>query len=336
MTNSSSGSRLSARIGTFRRLEVLLKVAESGGIVSAAEQLHLTQPSASTHMRKLAESIDMPLYEVVGRKLKLTDAGRIVVQSGRQIFDCLAQLEMQLNELQGLQAGRLSIAVVTSANYFIPHLLGPFCKRFPGIEVDLQVGNRSQILERLYDNLDDLYFFSEPPQDERIEAVPLIPNPLVVIASRDHPLARRKRLRWEEVAEERLIVREPGSGTRDAVEQFLASKGRALSQQMTIASNEAVKHAVMAGMGLAIVSGHTLDQGDREDLAVLPVAGFPLQQQWCLVSARDRSASLVAKTFREFLLGEGLEMLKDGLQHWEKYHRPKLPKEPPIVGGKKG
>ena len=126
-------------------------------------------------------------------------------------------------------------------------------------------------------------------------------------------------------------MRETGSGTRHTVSQFLAEQGLEVREQMTIASNEALKHSVMAGLGLAVVSGHILDQGDREDLSILPVAGFPLQQYWYLVNAKERATSVVARTFREFLLGEGLEILKDGMSYWEKHHRPKLPKQPPIV-----
>ena len=331
MKNSTPVPRLASRIGTLRRLEILLRVAESGGIVSAAEQLHLTQPSASTHLRKLAEGIDMPLYELVGRRIRLTEAGDQVVQAAREISGSIERLEMRLSELQGMQAGRLSLAVASSANAFIPHLLGPFCKRFPGIEVDLQVGNREQLLERLEYNLDDFYFVSDPPSNTALEAVPLISNPLVVIASREHPLSHKRKLRWSDVAGERFLVRETGSGTRHTVSQFLAEQGLEVREQMTIASNEALKHAVMAGLGLAVVSGHILDQGDREDVAILPVEGFPLQQFWYLVNARERTTSVVARTFREFLLGDGLEILKDGMSYWEKHHRPKLPKQPPIV-----
>lgn len=331
MKNITPVPRLAARIGTLRRLEILLRVAESGGIVNAAEQLHLTQPSASTHMRKLAEGLDTALYDVVGRRIKLTEAGEQVVVAAREIFGALERLEMRLSELQGMQAGRLSLAVASSANAFIPHLLGPFCKRFPGIEVDLQVGNRDQLLERLDSNLDDFYFVSDPPADVSLDAVPLISNPLVVIASRDHPLARKRKLSWQQVFNERFLVRELGSGTRHTVNQFLAERGLALREQMTITSNEALKHAVMAGLGLAIVSGHTLDKGDREDLAILRVADFPLPQFWYLVTARERVTSVVARTFRDFLLGEGRDILRDGLSYWEKHHRPKLPRQPPII-----
>ena len=228
MKNSTPVPRLASRIGTLRRLEILLRVAESGGIVSAAEQLHLTQPSASTHLRKLAEGIDMPLYELVGRRIRLTEAGDQVVQAAREIFGSIERLEMRLSELQGMQAGRLSLAVASSANAFIPHLLGPFCKRFPGIEVDLQVGNREQLLERLEHNLDDFYFVSDPPSNTALEAVPLISNPLVVIASREHPLSHKRKLRWSDVAGERFLVRETGSGTRHTVSQFLAEQGLSL------------------------------------------------------------------------------------------------------------
>lgn len=317
--------RLPARIGTFRQLEILLKVAECGGVAAAAEQLHLSQPSASMQLRKLSDNIGLPLYEVLGRRIRLTDAGHTVVRYAREVFDCMGRLEMELADLQGMRAGRLSLGVVSSAEYFIPHLLGPFYRRYPNIEVDLQVGNREQLSERLQANRDDLYFFGQLPDIAQIEAEAVGPNHLVVIAARAHPLARRKRLSWADVASEQFIVREEGAGTRAAIEAHLSTQGLQLRHQMSIASNEGIKHAVLARMGLAIVPALTLDEGDAQDLVQLPVSGFPIEGHWHLVSRANKTYSVVAQTFRDYVLSEGREMLREALVYWETHHRPKLP-----------
>lgn len=325
MTAAPPPGRLPARIGTFRQLEILLRVAECGGIAAAAARLHLSQPSVSMQLRKLSDSVGLPLYEVLGRRVHLTEAGYATVQHAREVFECLARLEMTLNQLQGMQAGHLSLGVVHSAEYFIPHLLGPFYRRYPQIEVSLHVGNHAQLAERLHHNLDDLYFFGHPPDEPNAERVVVGPNRLVVVAPRSHPLAGRKRLRWPDVADEQFIVREEGAGTRLAAEMHLQRLGLSLHHKMTIASNEGIKHAVLARMGLAIIPTLTLDEGDQQELVALPVAGFPIKGHWYLVHRTGKTFSVVAQTFRDYVLSEGRTMLRGALAYWEKHHRPKLP-----------
>lgn len=317
--------RLPARIGTFRQLEILLKVAECGGIAAAAAALHLSQPSASMQLKKLADSVGMPLYEVLGRRVRLTAAGQTVARHAREVFDTMNRLEMELAELQGLRAGTLRLGVVSSAEYFIPHLLGPFCRRYPQIEVALTVANRAALAERLRANRDDLYFFGLPPEGEALDIEPVGPNHLVVIAAGAHPLAGRRRLTWNDVAAEPFIVRESGSGTRAALEAHLAERGVGLARRQTIASNEGIKHAVLARLGLAVVPTLTLDEGDSRELVALPVAGFPIKGQWHLVSHADKRHSVVARGFRDYVLSEGRTMLAEALRYWETHRRPKLP-----------
>lgn len=325
MTKPTTTGRLPARIGTFRQLEILLKVAECGGIAVAAEQLHLSQPSASMQLRKLADSIGMPLYEVVGRKIVLTEVGHTMVRYAQEVFDCMGRLEMELANLQGMQAGHLSLAVVSSAEYFIPHLLGPFYRRYPDIEVALQVGNRSALSERMQSGLDDLYVFGYPPDIEQMEMEVVGPNPLIVIAPRSHPLASRKKLSWSDIQHEQFILREEGSGTRAAIEAHLQRQGQQIQHKMTIASNEGIKHAVLARMGLGIVPTLTLDEGDQQDLLELPISGFPIEESWYLVSRSNKTFSVVAQTFRDYVLTDGREMLQEALQYWAQHRRPKLP-----------
>ena len=325
MTASQAIGRLPARIGTFRQLEILIAVAEHGGIAAAASRLHLSQPSASMQLKKLAESVGQPLYEVIGRKVQLTAAGQTVVQHAREVFDCMGRLEMELAELQGMQAGYLRVGVATSAEYFLPHLLGPFYRRYPKIEVDLHIANRATLLERLLANTDDLYVFGGLPEHPRIDREPLGANHLVVIAPRSHPLAVSDSLVWADVADEQFIVREVGAGTRAVVDAHLTRHGLDLKHQMTIASNEGIKHAVLARMGLAVVPAITLDEADAEDLVQLPLAGFPIEEQWHLAWRHQKTFSVVAETFRGYVLSEGRNMLADAITYWENHHRPKLP-----------
>lgn len=317
--------RLANRISTFRQLEIIRQLARDGSIGAAAESLHLTQPTVSMQLKKLSTAIGMPLYEVVGRKLKMTEAGAALAASAEKVFDEIDHLTMHLNALQGLQAGQLKLSAVTTAEYFIPHLLGPFCQRFPNIELALEVGNRSRIVDRLKENEDDCYFFSHPPEDPGLEAIPFVPNPLVVIASRKHPLAKkRKPIPWETLANEHFLVRESGSGTRLTIKQFLEQRQLSFGPITTIASNEGIKHGVMAGLGLAVVSAHTLNEGDLVNLTELNVEGFPIEQSWYCVYLRDKELSPIAKTFIEFLLGDGQKMLGSALNYWRQHRRPKV------------
>ncbi|WP_131811766.1 LysR family transcriptional regulator [Paraglaciecola hydrolytica] len=317
--------RLASRIGTFRQLEILMAVAETGGIVAAAERLHLSQPSVSMQMRKLAESIGLPLYEMVGRRMTLTHAGELVFAHAKEIFACTDRLEMSLNQLQGLLLGKLSIGIVSSAEYFSPHLLGPFCRRYPQIEISLEFGNRKNILQRMQQNLDDLYIFGYPPQEQDIEATSMGINHLVLIAPHSHPLAAQSSLTWQDLSNELFILREEGSGTRLATELQLAKLGHSLDKHINIASNEGIKHAVLARMGLAIVPALSLDEGNQKDVVQLPVEGFPLSDNWHVVNRKDKVFSVIAKLCRDYLLGEGKNMVDEATQYWEKNHKPKLP-----------
>ena len=217
-------SRLHSHIGTLRQLEILLAVYEHDGITAASEALHLTQPTVSAQVKKLTNAIGTPLYNQVGRKLIFTDAGLATVATARKVLDQFAQLDMQLADLRGLKSGTLKLAVVTTSKYFIPHLLGPFCKRYPDVDIQLKVGNRRQILERLLEGSDDFYVISHPPEDTKLEKIELLPNPLVAISAGKHSLSQRKHISITDLCNERFLMREAGSGTRYAIEEFLRKK----------------------------------------------------------------------------------------------------------------
>jgi len=301
--------RLLAKLGTLRQLEIFLKVAELGSIARASEQLHLTQPSVSIQVRKLSEAIGLPLYEVIGKKLKLTEAGREVAATGREVFEVVNRLDDTINDLKGLQSGTLSIAVVTTAKYFLPYILAPFCELYPGVEIELHIGNRAKVIERLGANLDDLYFVSELPEDLGVESYPFLPNPVAVIASKDHRLAKRKRMRWQDIENERFIMREQGSGSLVGVQTYLDENGHQIRDSLTIESNEAIKHAVMANMGISIISAYILGNADADGLTQLNVSGFPILSQWQLVHLKEKRLSTVAQRFLEFTLENARELL---------------------------
>ncbi len=324
--SSITRGRLRARIGTYRQLEILLSVADCGGIAAAADHLNLSQPTVSAQMRKLSDAIGIPLYEIFGRRLALTQAGELVVEHARQIFDCTDRLEMALSHLKGLESGRLSVGVVRSAESYMPHLLGPFLRRHPGIEVSLHVANQSVLYERLQENLDDLCFFGAPPSCPLdVEAVALADNHLLIIAPSDHPLAGRQQVEWADIAREQFIIREEGAGIRMVVDRHLDQLGYELRHRMSVASNEGIKHAVLARLGLAIIPSLCLNEGDQRELVSLPVAGFPLCGSWYLVHRADKVFSVAAQAFKHYLLNEGREMLVEALGYWERHGRPRLP-----------
>ncbi len=325
MTALFPKGRLASRIGTFRQLEILLAVAETGGIVAAAERLHLSQPSVSMQMRKLSEGIGLPLYEMAGRRIILTHAGEMVVAHAREIFDCTNRLEAALYQLQDALIGKLSLGIVSSAEYFSPHLLGPFCRRYPQLELSLQFGNSKAMLERLQQNLDDLYIFGDPPQDPGLMVTPMGVNHLVAIAAQSHPLASRTSLSWQDLANEQFILREAASGTRIATEKLLAASGYSINKHIVIASNEGIKHAVLARMGIAIVPALSLDHGQQQDLVQLPIAGFPLTDHWYVVHRQHKDFSVIAQLCRDYLLGEGKNMVEEATRYWEDHQQPKLP-----------
>lgn len=300
-------SRLHAHIGTLRQLEILLAVEEQGSVGGAAEQLHLTQPTVSMQMKKLADAIGMPLQEQRGRKREFTEAGKALATTAREVLDSFARLDMQLADLRGLKAGKLRLAVVTTSKYFIPHLLGPFCARYPDVEIHFKVGNREQIIRRLDEDKDDLYVFSHPPDNNEIEVIDFLPNPLVAIAPEGHPLTRRKDLDLADLAKHPFLMREQGSGTRHAIERHLHDLGTAMDVRMTIESNEAIKHSVMSGLGISILSAHTLTFGGRAGLAELKVKDLPIDSHWFLLRTRQKRQSLIADTFLHYLQTEGQE-----------------------------
>lgn len=291
---------------TPQQLRAFEATARLSSVTRAAEALHVSQPTVSVQLREIASALGEPLFETVGRQLRLTQSGELLQQTIAELTGCWQLLESRLAEVQGLVRGRLRIAAVTTAEYFVPDLLGPFAAVHPGVDIELAVENRDRVVERLARSQDDLTVMMLPPENLPLEVVPFLDNPLVVIAASSHPLAKR-RLTLSRLAAERWLMREPGSGTRMVAEQHFAQAGFVPHVAMSLGSNEAIKHAVAAGLGLAVVSRLAVADSvtgtgiAAAKLAQLQVRGFPLRRSWSVVWRRDKPLSAAARRFISYL-----------------------------------
>lgn len=290
---------------TLHQLKVFEVVARHGSFTRAAEELFLTQPTVSIQVKQLTKAVGLPLFEQVGKRLYLTDAGRELLATCREIFDRLDQFEMTVANFKGLKQGRLRLAAVTTTKYFVPRLLGPFCQRYPGIDVEFQVTNHEGLVARLSENLDDLYILSQLPEHPDISYHAFLENPLVVLAPLNHPLAPEKNIPIKRLADEPFIMREPGSGTRSSVQKLFDQHGVTVKVRLELGSNEAIKQAIIGGLGISVLSLHTLGlEGVSDKLAILDVEGFPIRRQWYAIYPAGKQLSVVAQTFFEYLLDE--------------------------------
>lgn len=287
---------------TPQQLRAFEAVARLGSITNAARELHVSQPTVSIQLRELANAVGEPLVEINGRRLRLTHAGDVLQGTIGELGQCWQRLESSLAEARGLVRGRLRIAAVTTAEYFVPDLLGMFAAAHPGVEIELAIENRDRVVERLQRNLDDLTVMMLPPASLSLERVPFLDNPLVVIAARQHPLQGRA-LTLDELSEQRWLMREQGSGTRKVAEQHFTEAGFVPKVAMSLGSNEAIKHAAAAGLGVAVVSELAVRVAGMLDpaLTILNVHGFPLQRQWFVVWRKDQHHSVAAKRFVQYL-----------------------------------
>lgn len=288
---------------TFRQLRLVASLAETGSVSATARAMHVTQPTVSMQLKEISDAIGMPVHEVIGRRVFLTDAGRELAVTARAIADEWEALEQKFDGMRGLTRGRLRVSVVNTAKYFIPRLLASFCLRHPEIDISLEVLNRDGVVARLRENRDDLYIMSMPPADMDLDDIVFMPNPLLLVAPPTHPLARKRRLSIDSLADERFILRESGSGTRMATDQIFRELGFKPRLRMEMGSNEAIRQAVAGGLGVAVLSAHALGEGAAQDVvAPLDVQGFPVHSQWHVVCPKGKRLSPIAAVFREQLL----------------------------------
>ncbi|WP_409522545.1 LysR family transcriptional regulator [Nitrincola sp. MINF-07-Sa-05] len=281
---------------TFRLLEVYVSVVRHGSISEAARQLHLTQPTVSLQLKRLSEAVGEPLLEHTRGSVKLTDAGEVLFSACQDMLGRFNDLQDNLHELKGGHAGHFSIAMVNTAQYVLPRLLGPFSQDYPEVDVTVEIGNREQVLQRFNQQLDDIYIFSHPPSLDHAAAARFLRNPLIMIASASHPLALETVVTLPQLIQERFLLREPGSATRMLFDSWLQTHGLQLRRSLQMASNEAIRVGVAAGMGLAVVSQHALPQGVT-GIVPLAVEGMPLESHWHFIVRRDRRLPYAARRF---------------------------------------
>lgn len=295
---------------SLRQLKVFEAVARHLNYTRAAEEFFLSQPAVSMQVKQLEEQLGLSLFEQLGKRIHLTEAGLEVLTYSRTILQQLDELEAVLNRMKGMQGGRLRISVATTANYFIPTLLGTFSRRYPAVTMSLDVTNRETLLRQLTENTVDLVIMGQPPTGLDAEAQVFMENPLVIVAPTDHPLARAKNIPLKRLQDEVFLVREPGSGTRIAMERFFTQQAMRLKTGMEVGSNEAIKQSVQAGLGLGLLSRDTVEQElSLKRLVILDVAEFPIMRHWYIVHRRGKRLSAAAEAFKTFMLKEAQDLL---------------------------
>lgn len=283
---------------TFNQLRTVEAVVRHRSVTKAARELHLTQPTVSAQLQDLRTSLQSDLFETVGRGIRPTASAELLRETALDLFARWQRFEEDLLGLQGLERGVLRIAGVTTTEYFIAQWLADYSASHPGIEIELAVDNRDAVIHRLYNEDIEIAVMMMPPAQMSLTSVPVMHNRLVLIGATNHPWVQQKRQPRQALSRQSLLVREQGSGTRLATEAYLREHGLQPDIRATLGSNEAIKHAVAAGLGIAVVSEHVLPkQPADEGLAVLDVVGFPLKRQWQLVWRNDRKLSLAAQTF---------------------------------------
>jgi LysR family transcriptional regulator, low CO2-responsive transcriptional regulator len=285
---------------TLHQLKVFDAVVKYGSFNRAAKELFMSQPNVSLQIKELTQIVGLPLFEKVGRQQSLTDVGRELLGTCKQMFDTLSQFESKVADFKGLKQGKLRLAVITTAAYLIPQTLERFCQIYPGVDVSLQIANDADIVERITQNLDDLYITTQVPENLNLTNQLFIEDSLVVVASINHPLARQKNIPIQRLATESLIMREVGSGTRRTIQRHLDEHGVELKVKLVMGSNEAIKQATISGLGISILSRYALGT-DTSDLAILDVQSFPIKSCWYMVFPSAKKLSVVAGAYSRYL-----------------------------------
>lgn len=296
---------------TLRQLTVVRTIAETGKITLAAKTLGLTGPALTLSLKQMEEQLGASLFDRTSDGMLLTAAGEVALQAANQIDESLRNLRDQIDSLKGVRRGTLRLGVASTAKYFAPRMISAFLKIHPGIELKLTVGNRERTIDDLRHHAVDIVLMGRPPRDIPVRASVFGDHPLVIVAPADHPLTKRKDITRQEIAKENFIIREAGSGTRISLEMFFSSVPEKLENLGTVMdSNETIKQAVIAGLGIAFISAHTIEQElETGKLAILNVEGMPIRRQWYTVSRADRHETPVMAAFNQFMIRNGPSLL---------------------------
>lgn len=301
---------------TLHQLRLFLSLGKHLSYTRVAEELHLTQPAVSIQIKRLEESVGLPLVEQMGKRIYLTEAGRELFEACRDVLDRLRVLNEDMTGMEAGVKGPLNLAAITTAKYFMPHLLGVFLREYPEVAPRLTITNQARVVERLVENMDDLVIMGTLPESLDLEAEYFLDNPLVVVAAPDHPLVGEKAIPLARIAAERFLSREPGSGTRAARNRLFAEHGLTIRPYMELGSSEAIKQAVMAGLGISVLSVHNLRLELESGLiAILDVAHFPLVRQWYAVHLKGKKLTNTTRKFLDFLLKDGARIWRETQPH---------------------
>ncbi len=311
-----SSARRFLRHGMLPQLAVFESAARLGSFTRAAEEMHLAQPTVSTQIKKLSDTLGLPLFDQIGKKLHVTPAGTALQEGCRDVFAAFGRIEETLAGLRGLEGGSLRLAASTTGKYFAPRLLAAFVGLYPKIEVSLRIHNRQALIDRLVRNDDDLYIFSNPPTEQEVVCQPILPNPMVLFARADHPLARQGKIPFAALAEEPFLMREAGSGTRLVTNEIFDRHGIEPRTRMELSTNEAIKQVILAGLGVSILSRYTLGiDCEPRQLTVLDVEGLPLERQWQFVYPVGKQVAPAARAFMDFVRAEAKRLVQNHLGH---------------------
>ena len=318
-----SGIRRFLKHGTLPQLRVFEASARLGSLTRAAQELHIAQPTASVQVKKLSETVGLPLFEQVGRRVYLTDAGQRLYAGCNDVFRALSALEEALNGMRAMESGCLRLAACSTGKYFAPRMLGAFIQRYPGVEASLEIQNRKTLIDRLANNEDDLYLFASPVERDDVVTQALLPNPLVIFARDDHPLAKARQISLERMAAEPFLMREPGSGTRLLGTRLFERRGLAPKIRLELSTDEAIKEAILAGLGVSIMSRFTLGQETAASrLVCLDVEGFPLENHWYIVYPVGKQLSATARAFMDFARLESKALVREESRALANVQRP--------------
>lgn len=297
------------RHATLRQLQVFEAIARLRSFTKAAEELHLTQPTVSMQLKKLAEVLEVDLFEQIGRQIYLTQAGEILYQTVTKILRSLEAAEENIRDQKGFAGGLVKLAVVSSAQYFVPSVIHNFVEEYPEVSVNMNVGNKEQLVDRIVNNDDDFYILGQPPEGMNVETYYLAPNPLVFVANKNHPLAKRGRISLQEMQEVPLLMREKGSGMRAQIEEVFERHNYRANIKMVLGSNEVVRLGLLQNLGVSVVAVATLmEEIESGELVILDVEAFPIHRDWYLVYPKGKLVSVAARKLIELLQAEATSL----------------------------